>query len=228
MVVTDGYCPDCGAVAPLGDYARLVAARGGQLVVDDTQALGVLGAKPTRPAPHGTGGAGSLAFAGVPPSEAIVVVCSLAKGLGVPIAVILGSRRLINRLQASGPTRVHASPPSVAHLLAADRALRLHHQQGERRRQILAALVGGFRRRAALDGLGLLETSFPVQLLPVASPVRAHQLSRVLAGRGIRVVALQSRCRGGGAVGLLITARHRLRELNAAAGVLGQAVRRAA
>ncbi len=38
VVVTDGYCPIRGEPAPLADYADCVAAAGGLLIVDDTQA----------------------------------------------------------------------------------------------------------------------------------------------------------------------------------------------
>ena len=48
IVVTDGYCPSCGRPAPVRAYADLVRGTGGYLVLDDTQALGVLGAAPTK------------------------------------------------------------------------------------------------------------------------------------------------------------------------------------
>jgi 8-amino-7-oxononanoate synthase len=42
VVVTDGFCPDCGRVAAIAAYLESVRAFGGQLILDDTQALGVL------------------------------------------------------------------------------------------------------------------------------------------------------------------------------------------
>src|SRR5258705_8529667 len=51
VVVTDGICPETGRTAPLPDYLRLVREWGGYLVVDDTQALGILGKDPTQDAP---------------------------------------------------------------------------------------------------------------------------------------------------------------------------------
>ena len=47
VIVTDGFCPSCGQAAPLPALARLAAEMGGLLVIDDTQALGVLGREPS-------------------------------------------------------------------------------------------------------------------------------------------------------------------------------------
>jgi 8-amino-7-oxononanoate synthase len=43
VVVTDGFCPGCSRHAPIAAYLDSVRAYGGQLVMDDTQALGVFG-----------------------------------------------------------------------------------------------------------------------------------------------------------------------------------------
>ena len=51
VVVTDGLCPTTGRTAPLPDYLRLVRERDGYLVVDDTQALGILGQAPAQRCP---------------------------------------------------------------------------------------------------------------------------------------------------------------------------------
>ena len=46
VVVTDGVCTATGRTAPLPDYLKLVRERDGYLVIDDTQALGILGKRP--------------------------------------------------------------------------------------------------------------------------------------------------------------------------------------
>ncbi len=43
VVVADGVCSGCGAVTPLANYLELAREHGGCLLVDDTQALGLLG-----------------------------------------------------------------------------------------------------------------------------------------------------------------------------------------
>ena len=59
IVVADGLCPGCGGIAPLRDY-RDAAGDRGLLVIDDTQALGILGERPDVGRPYGWGGGGSL------------------------------------------------------------------------------------------------------------------------------------------------------------------------
>ena len=60
VVVADGICAACGRIVPTDDYFSSVSLVGGLLVMDDTQALGLLGARPDKGAPLGHGGGGSL------------------------------------------------------------------------------------------------------------------------------------------------------------------------
>ena len=51
--------PCCGAPAPLTDYLKILRTWGGHLIIDDTQALGILGSHPGPDVPYGRGGGGS-------------------------------------------------------------------------------------------------------------------------------------------------------------------------
>jgi 8-amino-7-oxononanoate synthase len=113
IIVTDGFCPDCGRTAPLRQYAQIVEEYGGLLVVDDTQALGIFGHSPDPGAPYGNGGGGTLRWLGIE-SRSIVLICSLAKAFGVPIAVLAGSENTVRRFKKGSLTRIHCSPPSIA------------------------------------------------------------------------------------------------------------------
>ena len=94
FLVTDGFCPGCGRAAPLPTYLELLGPARGELFIDDTQALGILGSKPSYSNTYGVGGRGTLAWHGVEHREAIVV-CSLAKGFGAPIACLAGPERWV-------------------------------------------------------------------------------------------------------------------------------------
>jgi len=133
VVVTDGLCPGCGQPAPLRQYLRALRPLGGLVVVDDTQALGILGRDPGPGRPYGRGGGGSLRLARLN-SPDVLVVSSLAKAFGVPVAVIAGSGSLTGRYERRSETRVHCSPPSFAHLRAAEHALEVNrlHRPGDR------------------------------------------------------------------------------------------------
>jgi 8-amino-7-oxononanoate synthase len=228
LVVCDGLCPGCGGVAPLAGYLALVRRHGGLLLVDDTQALGVLGRR-GGPGPYGVGGGGSPAWAGIG-GPGVLVVASLAKGLGVPITAIAGGAAPVGRLADAGPTREHASPPSTADLHAARHALAANRRVGEARRERLSTLVARLRRRLTERGVPTGGGPFPVQPLPAMPPPVAARLAAAMAERGIRVVLQRPRCRPGAAVTLLVTAGHTVGEIDRAAatlaGALGAARRR--
>lgn len=223
LVVADGVCPGCGGVAPLADYLELSRGHGGLLLVDDTQALGVLGNRRDGAGPYGAGGGGSLPFAGVAGPQ-LVCVASLAKGFGVPVAVVAGGRRLVARLAALAPGRSHTSPPSAADLHAAEAALAANRRVGDRLRRRLAGLVLRLRRRLAEWGIAATGGLFPVQHLPAMPAGVAVRLAEALADRGVRAVLQHHRCRPGATVTLLVTARHTPGDIDAAAAAAAAAL----
>lgn len=222
VVVVDGFCPGCGRVAPLAAYLEAVRARDGWLVVDDTQALGVLGRDPDGVPPFGRGGGGSLPHRGSV-GRGVIAVCSLAKGFGVPVAVAAGDGELVARL-AEAPTRVHCSPPPAPSIRAAEHALAVDERSGDERRQRLAALVRRFRRGLAGAGLTALGGGFPIQRLR-PDPRRAAELHRRLLAGGVRAVMLRGRCSGAVELALLFTARHRDDDIDKAVAALARSVR---
>ncbi|MBO0898519.1 aminotransferase class I/II-fold pyridoxal phosphate-dependent enzyme [Cellulomonas sp. zg-ZUI199] len=194
VVVTDGWCAACNRPAPLAALERVVRAAGGTLVVDDTQAFGVLG----------PGGSGTWRWAGGRPVGAVQVV-SLAKGLGAPLTVTTGPRDVVARLAVHG-TRWHASPPTAADLRAADRAT---DPAGgpvlARRRRRLWWLVRALRAGLRRLGLAVVGRPFPVVHARVPDPAR---VARVLRGRGVRALVLAPACLPGPVLTFVVTAEH--------------------
>ena len=119
-------------------------------MLDDTQALGLDGRQRRRLA--------ALARIGGPD------IGSRLAGQGVRRAArrALGRRRRA-RFAAQSATRVHCSPPSVAALHAAARALALNDRRGDALRRRLAALVRRLRDGLAAAGLHARGGLFPVQ-----------------------------------------------------------------
>src|SRR5262249_36872963 len=130
IVVTDGVCTATGRTAPLPDYLKLVRERNGYLVIDDTQALGLLGKDRTQDAPYGLGGGGASGWHRLEGPE-LILGSSLAKGLGAPLAVLAGNAETIAKFEQLSATRVHCSPPSLAAVSAAQRALAVNEKQGD-------------------------------------------------------------------------------------------------
>ncbi|HLZ36598.1 MAG TPA: aminotransferase class I/II-fold pyridoxal phosphate-dependent enzyme [Mycobacteriales bacterium] len=220
VAVTDGWCPGCNRPAPLPDLEAAVRARGGVLLVDDTQAAGVLGHDPGRGAPFGTDGAGTVRWLGSRPGSA-VQVSSLAKGYGAPLAVTTGPAAFVRPLRSRG-TRWHASPPTAADLAAASAAT-ADERRNDRLRERLARLVA--RLRDGLARLGLRAVGWPFPLVSVPVPARTGRaLLRRLAERDIRILLTVPRCRPSAvAVTWAVTARHRRAEIDRVLDVVSDA-----
>ncbi len=222
LVVTDGFCPGCGRGAPLRAYAEVAGRLGGHVIIDDTQALGVLGAGAGPGAPYGRGGGGSPRWQDVGGPE-IVVAASLAKGFGVPLAALSGSAAIVARFEAQSATRVHSSPPSAAALRAAQRALALNVRHGDALRRRLAQLVRHFRARLRALGLHPHGGLFPVQTIASTPAVDPAALHEHLLERGVRAALTRPRSGARPRLSFLITARHTIADIDRAADVLAGA-----
>jgi 8-amino-7-oxononanoate synthase len=164
LIVADGFCTGCGCLAPIHDYLAQARSSGGMLALDDTQALGVFGRSRGVSRPYGFGGGGSLQVHEVTDPH-VVLVSSMAKGLGVPMAMVAGSRRFVADFEQLSATQVHSSPPSYADLHAAESALTLNRSVGDAIRWRLAMTIGRFRRQLHTAGIQVGPSLFPVQSL---------------------------------------------------------------
>ena len=218
VLATDGFCPGCGRAAPLAELLTVLRRFGGELVLDDTQPLGLLGL-PRANSGYGHGGGGSLAHAGVSGPD-IILVSSLAKAFGVPVAVIGGSAGFIRDYQAQSQTRMHCSPPSFAHIAAGTRALAVNQLIGGRLRAHVAGLVDRFRQGLYHAGLPVPAGRFPVQSLPLAPPLDPVPVYRGLVALGVRPVLHRSTCLRRTAVSFLITADHSAADVDTAVAAL--------
>jgi 8-amino-7-oxononanoate synthase len=207
VVVADGLCTATGRTAPLADYLKLIRGWNGYLVVDDTQAFGILGANPAPAAPYGRGGAGTPACRALT-GPGLIIGSSLAKGFGAPLAVLAGSAEVIAKFEGLSGTRVHSSPPSLAVISAAQRALAINERQGDHLRNRLANLVRHFREGLRQIGLGACGGLFPFQTLHVVPGLDPRPLHRRLLSLGVRAVLRSARHLPGAAVSFLITVLH--------------------
>jgi 8-amino-7-oxononanoate synthase len=226
VIVADGYCPSCGKPSPIRAYSEIARAAGGYLVLDDTQALGILGESPSHANPYGTGGGGSLRWHGVFGPH-IVVGSSLAKGFGAPLAALFGSRVLIDLFRERSETRLHSSPASVSAIHAARRALRLNRSHGDTLRQWLLDLVR--RLRHLLSAAGLVPVArlpFPVQSFQAQSSPPVTQVLRWLLRNGVRALLTRGCTAVAARLTFLVTAQHGLADIDTAAQAAAWAVRR--
>jgi 8-amino-7-oxononanoate synthase len=219
VLLTDGFCPSCGKAAPLRAYLDSLRAFGGWLIVDDTQALGILGRSPAPDAPYGRGGGGMLPQLQITGPD-VLVISSLAKGFGAPAAVLCGSKAAVDQFEQNSETRMHCSQPAVAVIRAAEHALIANRYDGDRLRKRLAGLVALFRRCVAQTGLVLAGGLFPVQSLVPSGHLDALRLHENLLHCGIRAVLGHASGGHGLRLSFLITARHSPEEIDRAADAL--------
>lgn len=193
------------------------------MVVDDTQALGILGRSPDQGAPYGRGGGGSLRRAGIE-DDRVVVISSLAKAFGAPVAVLAGSEDLVAGFERESATRVHCSPPSQAVIVAALCALHMNRSCGDANRMRLAGLVALLKQ--GLRRLDLVGTSdlFPVQTLLVPENA-AEELHGLLLSRGVKTVLHNGRNPWKARISFVITARHTPQDIRRALASLANALR---
>jgi 8-amino-7-oxononanoate synthase len=223
IIVTDGICLATGRPAPLSAYLRLAVQAGGLVVVDDTQPLGILGVSPGGFAPYGIGGGGSLRHAGIE-ADAVIVVSSLAKAFGAPVAMLGGATALITRLRGNSLVRKHCSPPSAANILSAAHALRQNQCRGDELRGRLACNVARLRHGLTRLGIATDGTLFPVQPLCLPPRIRAATMHMRLQQRGVEAV-LHSNPAAHTQVSFLVTARHAPAEIDAAIEILEDALK---
>jgi 8-amino-7-oxononanoate synthase len=213
VLAVDGFCVGCGRVAPLGVYAAMLAQRGGRLLVDDTQALGIIGPNgagtPARDTPPGT----------------VLRLTSLAKAFNAPLAVLSGSRRDIDAFRECSATRVHCGPPSIPVALAALRALTLNASVGGRLRAALRARVLLFRRACAALSVPLGPGLFPVQTI-ACHDAPVSKLVDALAARAMQVFAsCGPHDQAGPRLRLIVTAAHAPTDVLKAAALLASVLR---
>jgi len=221
LIVTDGFSPGSGRSAPMAMYLESARAFEGSLIMDDTQALGIFGYAPDADAPYGHGGGGMLRRAGLADPR-LLVISSLAKGFGVPVAVLSGSSATIASFEEQSDTRVHCSPPSIAHLLAVKQALVSNDCQGEALRSRLVQLVKYFRRRLTAAGFSLGRGFFPVQTLAGPAHLNWSQLHERLLQLGVRTVLHQNHRSQKARISFIITALHTLNHIDDAVDALIQ------
>ena len=247
LIVSDGLCPECGKVAPLAEYLRAIYevrlaptdfemrstavmrksdfARGsGYLIIDDTQALGILGASPSRAAPFGKGGGGSLKWANLA-SPNVLVISSLAKGFGAPLAVLSGSEEMLKRFEHESETRRHCSPPSFAVLHAVEHALAENEAHGDELREHLVQLARHFRQRLHAEGFKLNDGLFPMQTLQPIHGIDGRALHERLWNKGVHTLLQRGDKHGEARLSFVLNARHRLGDIDRAVQALCECVK---
>ncbi|WP_210464277.1 pyridoxal phosphate-dependent aminotransferase family protein [Rufibacter roseolus] len=224
LVVTEGWCPHCGKPAPLPEYVSLTRKYDGLLLVDDSQAFGVLGTGRTKDQPYGKGGGGLLQWYDVQGDD-ILTICSLAKGLGVPLSVLSGSQQQIEKFKSQSETRVHSSPVSAAHVQAACLAIAENRKRGNLLRLKLFENVKLFRESLARIGVITQGGFFPVQVLKLPNRTNPYAMYKLLLSLNVRALLLAPHQGQKPEISFCLTALHSPEQIKRAATCINEANR---
>ncbi|BCW90818.1 Putative pyridoxal phosphate-dependent acyltransferase [Alphaproteobacteria bacterium SO-S41] len=185
VVVTDSVFGATGSLAPLGDYAALLAPFDGRLLVDESHAFGSLGSR-------GRGGSDDVA-----PSA--IIGTTLGKALCAHGAVIALSHQREQNARKRPPLfgANVGSPISAAVATAALRYMAQHPERRERLRSVSARLVAGLGEL----GLDVKHSGAPIAAFSLGTRESMAALQARLFEQGIFVH--RSDYRGSGAEGVM-------------------------
>ncbi len=129
---------------------------------------------------------------------------------------------MITRFEELSGTRVHSSPPSLAVVSAAQRALAINEKRGDDLRNQLEKLVRHFRESLRRIGLWAFGGLFPFQTLKAIPGIDAEPLYRRLLSFGVKAVLRSARHASGGALSFLITLLHTRSDISRCVDALQQ------
>ena len=223
LIATDGVWTERGQPAPLAACLDIARSFEGYLVIDDTQAFGLLGHSPDRRMPYGHGGGGSLQWHDIFDPR-VIVGNSFAKGFGVSLAVLAGEHSIIRRFREKSQMRVHTSPPNAAEIGAGLRALAVNRLCGEQLRCRLLSRVLRFRQRLSQIGLSTTGDLLPIQTLKPRHELDAARLHAQMLRQGLHTLLLQTSAGEQPRLGFVLTAQHSTTEIDTAMRILQEAL----
>ena len=222
LLVTDGWCHGCGRPAPLPRLQRMACDTVGLVVVDDSQAFGVLGRRHAGD-PFGDG-SGTPRWSGVDHSH-VLWVASMAKAYGAPLAVITGDRATVDRLAREGDNRLHSSPPSAADLGAGAAALSACASTRARRARLCTHVLA-LRRSLRQEGLSLNGLPFPVVGVRFVDSGGALQWWSALRDMRIHTVVQRTCGQSGALLSAVLRADHSADDIERLIGAIRRLGRR--
>jgi 7-keto-8-aminopelargonate synthetase-like enzyme len=179
LVLSDGVFPTFGRIAPLPDYAAIVAPYEGIIGIDDAHGVGVLG-----PNGRGTGEHFGLA------ADRYHLVATLSKAFGGHGGFVIGGRGLISRIRTNVGAYIGSTPTPTPIAAAAAKGIEIllaHPEMRQRLRENVAALKKGMKKL----GLPADETPVPIVAWSLRSERTMRKLQQELMRRGIAVAYLK-------------------------------------
>ena len=204
LAITEGVFSMDGDSAPLAELQRLTQQAGAWLMVDDAHGIGVRGEQ----------GRGSCWQQGVRPE---VLVVTFGKAFGVSGAAILCDEPLAEYLLQFARHLIYSTAMPPAQAVALSAALRvICSDEGQQRRETLAARIRQFREGMGEVSLGLTDSVSAIQPLIVGDNARALNLACRLRDAGCWATAIRPPTVpvGSARLRLTLTAAHHIEDIN--------------
>jgi len=204
LVVTEGVFSMDGDSAPLCDVQATAQRHNAWMLVDDAHGIGVLGDE----------GRGSAFSQNVQPE---ILVVTFGKGFGVSGAAVLCSDSVADYLLQFARHLIYSTSMPPAQAVALQAALRvIRSDDGEQRRQTLAALIQRFRAGARELPYQTTDSHSAIQPLIVGENSRALALAEQLRARNMWVTAIRPPTvpAGTARLRLTLTAAHQTQDID--------------
>uniref|UniRef100_A0A8H9YT28 8-amino-7-oxononanoate synthase n=1 Tax=Pseudomonas tritici TaxID=2745518 RepID=A0A8H9YT28_9PSED len=204
LVVTEGVFSMDGDSAPLGDVQATAQRHNAWLLVDDAHGIGVLGDE----------GRGSAYSQHVQPE---ILVVTFGKGFGVSGAAVLCSESVADYLLQFARHLIYSTSMPPAQAAALQAALQvIRSDDGEQRRQMLAALIQRFRAGVRDLPYQTTDSHSAIQPLIVGENRRALTLAQQLRERNMWVTAIRPPTvpAGTARLRLTLTAAHQTQDID--------------
>ncbi len=179
LVVSDAVFSMDGDIAPLPELLAIAERHGAWLLVDDAHGFGLLG-------PQGRGAAAHFGLG----SPRLLYMGTLGKAAGAAGAFVAGSESAIEWILQKARTYIFstAEPPMIAHALLTGIDI---IEQGDARRQHLAALIAQLRGTLRLRRWRLLPSETAIQPLLIGDNAETMAVAGRLFERGLWVPGIR-------------------------------------
>jgi len=179
LLLTDGVFPIFGRIAPVRDYAKIIAAYDGLIGLDDAHGVGVLGA-------HGRGTFEHFGLKG----PQLHFTGTLSKAFGGHGGFIVGKKRLIGRIRTAVGAYIGSTPTPTPIAAATAKGIHIlfrHPKMRARLRRNTASLKKGLRSL----GIETDDTPVPIVAWSLRTEKEMRGIQKDLMQHGIAVPFLK-------------------------------------
>jgi 8-amino-7-oxononanoate synthase len=179
LLLTDGVFPVFGRIAPVEDYAKIIAAYDGQIGLDDAHGVGVLGT-------HGRGTFEHFGLQG----PRLHFTGTLSKAFGGHGGFVVGKKKLIAGIRAAVGAYVGSTPTPTPIAAAAARGIDIllrHPEMRVRLRRNTSSLKEGLRSL----GIKTEDNPVPIAAWSLRTEKEMRGIQKDLMRRGVAVPYLK-------------------------------------